>query len=118
MDRWQYLLLLAMCLVVTLPLEFLDGRIYRRSARAAHAVLPIAAVYLVWDVLAIRFGVWWFDIRYFLGVELPAGLPLEELLFILVIPACALLTYGCVEAVISRINRLRERTTETSGGDR
>lgn len=118
MDRWQYLVLLALCLVVTLPLEFFGARIYRRWRRAARAVLPVASLFFVWDVIAIRFGVWWFDFRYLVGVELPGGVPLEELLFFLVIPMCALLTYSCVEAMLDRIKRTRERTTELGGGDR
>ena len=35
------------------------------------AVLPVAAVFLVWDLLAVRAGWWWFDDRQMLGVVLP-----------------------------------------------
>ncbi|WP_298176820.1 lycopene cyclase domain-containing protein [Saccharomonospora sp.] len=107
MERWQYLLVLAACLLVTLPLEFLGAWVYRRPVQAARAILPAAGVFLVWDVLATVAGVWDFDRRYLVGVELPFGLPLEELLFFLVIPLCALLTYGCVEAMLAklRVNR-------------
>ena len=40
----------------------------------------------------MRRGEWWFSARYTLGLRL-AGLPLEEWLFFLVVPVCALLTY-------------------------
>ena len=30
--------------------------------------LPVAAVFLVWDVIAIAADVWWYNPRYLLGV--------------------------------------------------
>lgn len=106
MDRWQYLLVLAACVLVTLPLEWVLGaRVYRRPARAARAALPVAAVFLVWDAIAAAAGVWDYRPRYLLGVDLPFGLPLEEVLFFLVIPWCGLLTYGAVESLLARSGR-------------
>ena len=44
-DRYQYLLLMAACLVLTLPLEFvLRARVYRRPVRLALAMLPTVVV--------------------------------------------------------------------------
>ena len=53
MDRWQYLIVLAACVAITLPLEMLGAGVYRRASRAARAVLPVAAVFLLWDEFAI-----------------------------------------------------------------
>ena len=96
MDHLRYLLLLAGCAAVTLPLELSGTRVYRRPARLARAVLPAAAVFAAWDVLAIAGGVWRYDPRYVTGVVLPLSLPLEEALFFLVIPICAILTFETV----------------------
>ena len=96
MDHLRYLLLLAGCLAVTLPLELSGTRVYRRPARLARAVLPPAAAFLLWDVLAIAGGVWHYDSRYLTGVVLPLSLPVEEALFFLVIPVCAILTLETV----------------------
>ena len=42
---------------------------------------------------------WWhYDSAYLVGVTLPGRLPLEELLFFLVIPTCAVLTLEAVRA--------------------
>lgn len=91
MRHLTYLGLLAACLVGTLPLElFLGARVYRRWRRCALAVLPVAALFVAWDVAAIRAGWWTFDRRYLTGLDI--GLPVEELLFFLVIPVCAILT--------------------------
>ena len=43
MDRFHYMLLMAGCLLVTLPLEFwLAARVYRRPRRLLLAVVPVA----------------------------------------------------------------------------
>jgi lycopene cyclase domain-containing protein len=96
MDHLQYLLLLTGCLTVTLPLELTGSRVYRRPSRLARAVLPVAAVFATWDVVAIAAGVWRYNPRYLTGVRLPLSLPLEEALFFLVVPVCAVLTYETV----------------------
>ncbi|GAA5169783.1 MULTISPECIES: lycopene cyclase domain-containing protein [Amycolatopsis] len=103
MDHLQYLLVLAACLLVTLPLELTGSRVYRRPARLAKAVLPAAAVFLVWDVLAIAGEVWHYDPRFLVGITLPFGVPLEEALFFVVIPLCGLLTFETVERMLARI---------------
>jgi hypothetical protein len=55
-------------------------------------------VFGLWDVAAIHVGWWHYDARYLIGVTLPGRLPLEELLFFLVIPTCAVLTLEAVRA--------------------
>jgi lycopene cyclase domain-containing protein len=97
MDHLQYLLLLAGCLAVTLPLELSGARVYRRPGRLGRAVLPVAAVFVAWDVLAIAGGAWRYNPRYLTGLTLPLALPLEEALFFLVIPVCAVLTFETVQ---------------------
>ena len=100
MGRASYLLLLAACYLGTLPLEFLwHARVYRRTRRWLLAVLPVVVVFGAWDLWAIARDHWRFDPRQTSGVVLPGGLPLEELLFFVVIPTCALLTYEAVKHV-------------------
>lgn len=97
MRHLTYLALLGACLIATLPLEFLLGaRVYRRWLRAALAVLPVAAVFVVWDLLAIHARWWSYDRAYIVGLDVVGHLPLEELLFFLVVPLCALLTFEAV----------------------
>lgn len=111
----RYLLILAGCVVLTLPLEFLLGaRVYRRPRRLAAAILPVMAVYLAWDLVATTRGHWWFADRYVLGVRL-LGLPIEELLFFVVVPICALLTF---EVLGRRSRRPVERGRPVKAGQR
>ena len=97
--RLAYLAVLAGCLLGTLPLELrLGTRVYARPRRLLLTLLPVLVVFGVWDVLAIRAGHWTYDPRQVTGIAI-GDLPLEELLFFLVIPVCAVLTLEAVRAV-------------------
>ncbi|KAA0022397.1 lycopene cyclase domain-containing protein [Antrihabitans cavernicola] len=110
-DHWQYLIVMAGCLLITAPLEFVGGGVYRRPIRVLRAVLPVAAVFLLWDGFAIAANVWTYNERYITGRTLPFRIPLEELIFFLVIPICAILTYVAVQAIVDR----RSMTKRLSG---
>ncbi len=98
--RAVYLLVLAGCLLGTLPLEVVLGvRVYRRWRRLVLTLLPVVAVFAAWDVAAIAAGHWAFDADQMTGVLLPGRLPVEELLFFLVIPTCAILGFEAVRVV-------------------
>ena len=100
MGHLTYLALLAGCLVVTAPLELvLRVRVYARWRRLLLALVPELAVFLTWEGYAIARGQWHFDGRQMLGVRLPGGLPVEELLFFVVVPVCAVLAYEAVRTV-------------------
>ncbi len=97
--RLVYLAVLAGCLLGTAPLEVvLATRVYARWRRLLLTLLPVVAVFVTWDLLAIRAGHWDFDPEQTTGVLLGA-LPLDELLFFLVIPVCAVLTLEAVRSV-------------------
>lgn len=102
---WQYLIVLGLCLAITAPLEFFGAGVYRRPRRVVRAVAPVAAVFLVWDAVAIAAGVWTYNPHYISGVHLPFRVPLEEALFFVVIPLCALLTYNAVTTILDRARR-------------
>jgi lycopene cyclase domain-containing protein len=114
MDRWQYLFVLAACLAITAPLEIFGAGVYRQPWRTAGAVLPVAAVFVVWDAVAIAAHVWTYNPRFITGTELLAAMPLEELLFFIVIPLCGLLTYNAVDTILGRLQRHRARTKRSS----
>ena len=104
MDHGRYLLLLAGCLLVTLPLEFvLRARVYRRPRRLLAALSVPLVVFCIWDIAGIRRGVWTYNAAFVTGVRLPFSLPIEEVLFFLVVPVCGLLTYEAVGHVLGRV---------------
>ena len=103
MDRYQYLLLMAACVAITLPLElFLGARVYRRPRRLAIVLLVVVAVFLVWDAIAIARDHWQYSRMFTTGWHLPFGIPIEELALFVVIPLCTLLTYEAVNALLHK----------------
>lgn len=97
--RAAYLVVLAVCLLGTLPLELvLHTRVYGRPRRLLLTLVPVVAVFVGWDVLAIRAGHWGYDQRQTTGVRF-GNVPLEEVAFFVVIPVCAILTLEAVRAV-------------------
>jgi lycopene beta-cyclase len=104
MDRYQYLLLMAACLAITLPLELLLGaRVWRQPRRLALSICPAFALFVLWDVWATASGTWDFNRRYTVGLTLPGGMAVEELVFFLVIPICGLLTLETVRRLLPRL---------------
>jgi len=94
---FEYLLLMAACVLITLPLEFVLGaRVYRRPRRTLLAVLPLVLIFSVWDAIAIARGHWDYSPVHTTGWLLPFGVPVEEVVFFIVIPLCGLLTFEAV----------------------
>jgi lycopene beta-cyclase len=88
-------------LAATVPLEFAFGlRVLRAPRRLVRALALPVVVFLIWDIVAIDRRTWWYNDRYVTGWELPFGLPVEELLFFLVIPLVGLLSYEAVRRVL------------------
>ena len=104
-DRWQYLLVLAACLALTAPLEMFGPGVYRQWRRPVRAVLPVAVAFLIWDEIAVARHVWSYNGAYITGLTIPFGVPIEEALFFVVIPLCALLTYNAVSTILDRVHR-------------
>jgi lycopene cyclase domain-containing protein len=113
MDRWQYLLILGGCLLITLPLEVFGQGVYRQPIRLLRALIPVLIGFLVWDAIAIALGVWHYNPRYVSGINLPF-MPLEELLFFIVIPLCSLLTYSAVGNILGIVRARRHKSPQLS----
>jgi lycopene cyclase domain-containing protein len=95
-----YVAMLTFCLVGTLPLElFLHVGVYRQWRRLLLTLAPVVAVFVVWDLYAISRHQWHFDPAQTVGVVLPGGLPVEEVLFFVVVPVAAVLTLEAVRTV-------------------
>ena len=96
MSHGLYLGVLVACLVVTLPLELvLHARVYGRWRRLLLTVAPVLAVFVAWDAYAISRHEWAFSRALTLGLRV-GDVPVEELLFFVVVPICSVLTYEAV----------------------
>ena len=108
---------MAACLLITLPLEFVFGaRVYRRFKLMALALLPVVLIFSIWDVVGIVREHWDYNPAYVTGVQLVFAMPLEELVFFIVIPICGLLTYEAVGQVLPAAVGWRASATRRSGG--
>ena len=55
--------------------------------------LLILVIYLIWDFWAVSKGSWYFDSNQILGIKLFGKLPIEEVLFFIIVPLMTVLTY-------------------------
>lgn len=100
MRHLAYLGMLAFVVLGTLPLELVLGtRVYARWRRWLLSLLTVVPVFLVWDLYAIMNRHWAFDPEQTVGLLLPGGVPVEELLFFLVVPTASILALEAVRAV-------------------
>jgi lycopene cyclase domain-containing protein len=100
MSRLAYLGVLLFVLLGSAWLEVaLRARVYLRWRRLLLTLVPVVAVFSLWDLYAISQGHWSFDESRISGVELGGGLPLEEVLFFVVVPIASLLTLESVRSV-------------------
>lgn len=108
MERGEYLVVMGLCLLITLPLELLLGaRVWRRPRRLLVAMLPLVLAYSIWDIAMIAAGSWSYSEEKLTGILLPFEMPLEELVFFIVVPICGLLTLEAVGNVLTALGRLR-----------
>ena len=103
MRHFSYLFVLLGCLVAAIWLEpVLKVNVFRRGRRLLLTMLPVVVVFVLWDLGAIAAGHWTFDPAQTTGVVLPGGLPIDEVLFFVVVPICAILGFEAVRAVLRR----------------
>ena len=103
MAHLTYLAVLAGCLLAAVWLEpVLRVGVLRQWRRLLLTVVPVVLVFGGWDMAAIAAHHWSYDRAQTTGVLLPGRLPLEELLFFIVVPVCAILGF---EAVRKRLRR-------------
>jgi len=103
--HWTYTVILVGTFAAAAWLQALPGvHVLDRPRRLGAALLP-GLLFLGWDILAARSRWWAFSAGDTFGAHL-LGLPIEEIVFFLVVPVCAILGY---EAVRVTLLRLRDR---------
>ncbi len=94
MDRFQYLFLMVGCLVLTLPLEFVfRARVWARLGRYLQALVVPFLLFNFVNEAAVYRRLWSYSPLYTTGLRIPRNYPIEEVVFFLVIPMCAVLTF-------------------------
>ena len=98
-----YLLLDGFTLLGPLVLSF-DSRVHYFSKwkSVLYATLIIAVPFLIWDFIFTEHGFWGFNPDYLVGIDI-GNLPLEEVLFFIVVPFACTFIYECVKYYFRRM---------------
>ena len=100
MERFTYLAVLLFIFVGSAWLEIaLRTRVLRRWKRLLLSLAIPFAIFVVWDVWAIATGHWSIDPERTVGVKLGGIIPIEELIFFVVVPLASILSLEAVRAV-------------------
>jgi lycopene cyclase domain-containing protein len=103
MERFTYLAVLGGCLAAALWLEpVLRVRVLRQWRRLLLTVGSVAVLFVAWDLAAVAAGHWSYDPAQVVGWWLPGGLPIEEVLFFVVVPLCSILGFAAVQKVLKK----------------
>jgi len=65
---------------------------YKFFKPLAASILIVGISYIIWDIFVTYRGDWWFDKNYLIGLEI-FGLPIEEILFFIVVPFSCIFIY-------------------------
>lgn len=113
MAHYEYLILMAACVAITLPLELvLRARVYRRLPLVLPTILVVVVAFGAWDFLGIARDHWTYNPEFITGIHFGI-IPLEEIVFFIVIPLCALLSYEGVSTVLNFFQRKRREGSTT-----
>jgi lycopene cyclase domain-containing protein len=98
--KFGYIAMLVFTVIGSFWLEiFLKVGVLRRVKRVFFTISPVAALFIAWDLYAIHSGHWYFDRKQILGIYLPGRIPIEEVLFFIIVPLAAIMTIEAVRTV-------------------
>lgn len=102
-NHLTYFLILGASLLVPLSLSF-DKKVsfYKKWKYLFTALILPVVIYIAWDVWFTSKGVWQFNEKYVTGAYL-LNLPVEEVLFFIIVPYCCVFIYECVVSWFPKI---------------
>ena len=100
MERFTYLGVLLFIFVGSAWLEIaLRTRVLRRWKRLLLALAIPFTLFVIWDIWAIVTGHWSIDPDRTVGIKLFGIIPIEELIFFVVVPLASILSLEAVRSV-------------------
>ena len=102
MDKWLYLLLNIGSISIPFIASF-DSRLrfHKYWSYLFPSLLLTMLVFIPWDMVKTSIGVWGFNPRYVLGINI-GNLPLEEWFFFIAIPFACLFTYHSLNYLVKK----------------
>lgn len=95
-DKFLYLLLNLLTIAIPFIFSFHPKLQFHKQFKPfIIANLIVATLFILWDSLFTKLGVWGFNPDYVTGISL-LNLPLEEILFFICIPFACVFTYHCL----------------------
>lgn len=99
------LLFIVMCAIgVTIVFKVRAPRFWRTFLIVDSIVL---AVYLFWDYWAIEKKIWSFDPEQTVGIKVFGIIPVEEILFFIIVPLMTIITYLALINLIAKVKARR-----------
>jgi lycopene cyclase domain-containing protein len=89
-------------LIILFPLIFTftwKFKYYKFFKPLAVSILIVGISYIIWDIVVTARGDWWFNEEFLIGIEI-LGLPIEEILFFVVVPFACIFIYENLEFFI------------------
>lgn len=104
MQQYLYLILDVAVLLMIIPLSFDKKVAYARTWKNVFlSIILVGIPFLVWDVFFTQWGIWGFDELYLSGIYM-YNLPIEEVMFFVVVPFACTFIYACVKAYFSHLS--------------
>jgi lycopene cyclase domain-containing protein len=94
--HFTYFLILGASIIGPFALSF-DKKVmfYKKWKYLFPAMVLPALFYVIWDIYFTSKGVWSFNENYITGLKL-INLPIEEVLFFIIVPYCCIFIYECI----------------------
>jgi lycopene cyclase domain-containing protein len=94
--QYTYFIILAASIAGPLALSF-DKKVafYKKWKYIFPSMIVPCLLYIAWDMYFTHLGVWSFNPAYVTGIKI-GNLPIEEVLFFVIVPYCCLFIYECL----------------------
>ena len=98
-SNYLYLLINLICILFPVLLSFYSkAPFYKKWKGVSIAILISGIIFIAWDEIFTRLGIWGFNARYITGWQL-GSLPIEEIMFFIAIPYACVFTYFLLKDV-------------------
>ncbi len=102
MDKYLYLTInFASVLLPFLASFYPKHAFYKKWKNYFVANIIIASLFIIWDIIFTKLGVWGFNSRYILGIKL-INIPIEEILFFFCIPYSSVFVYFSLNYLVKK----------------